>query len=338
MRLLKNQLLPVLALTALWGTATCAAVAMEPAETESKAAGSNASAKIVAPFVDAQTLVVAHLDLNAFEPMKTIDWLTGILGLSPRSRDNIQSQAVPITVITQGQPKGQTVSVFIVVSLADVGRLPFFLVLPVDDHTPSIPIATEVRRELEKAWNRKVASERVGDALIVGSQETIDRLKKGKPVARPEIAAAYNAVGAGGLQIAFVPSADVRRLAEALLPEAPKYLGGGATKIFTQGAVWSAISIDLPPNKIAARLVIQSADAAAASALEKELGTTIDAVALHPNVKTATPEFAEIAKRLTPKAVEDQLKIELSEEKQEITDGIKVLGSLMQAVMNGAAK
>jgi hypothetical protein len=292
------------------------------------------AAETLAPFVDGQTLVVAHVDLNAFEAVKTIDWITGILGFSERSRDHIQAQAAPISVVTQGLPKHQTVSVYIVISLSDVGRLPFFLVLPVDDHTPSIPIATEARRELEKAWNRKVASERVGDALIVGSQETIDRLKKVKPVARPEIAAAFKAVDDGALQIAFIPSADMRRLAEALLPEAPKQLGGGPTKTFTQGAIWSAISIDLPPSKVAARLVVQSADAEAAAALDRQLATAIDAIAALPSVREGSPKFADVAKRLAPKADGDQLKIELTEEQGEVTEGVKLLGPLLQAILN----
>jgi len=300
----------------------------------------NDAATTLAPFVDNQTLLVAHVDLNAFEAVKTIDWITGVLGFSERSRDHIQSQAAPISVVTQGLPKSQSVSVYIVISLSDIAsfsggaRLPFFLVLPVDDRTPSIPIATEARRELEKAWNRKVAQERVGEALIVGSQETIDRLKKVKPVARPEIAAAFKAVDDGALQIAFIPSVEMRRLAEALFPEAPKQLGGGLTKTFTQGAIWSAIAIDLPPGQIAARLVIQSADAAAATALDQQLAIAIDAIAALPSVRDGSPKFAEIAKRLAPKADGDQLKIELTEENGDVTEGVKLLGPILQAILN----
>ena len=85
------------------------------------------AAATLAPFVDNQTLLVAHVDLNAFEALKTIDWITGVLGFSERSRDHIQSQAAPISVVTQGLPKSQSVSVYIAISLSDItsfARLP----------------------------------------------------------------------------------------------------------------------------------------------------------------------------------------------------------------------
>ncbi|HEY2840248.1 MAG TPA: hypothetical protein VGJ26_13920 [Pirellulales bacterium] len=331
-----RQFFPLLGLALFfWASGEAFAHFAEP-PAEKKAPPS--AAETLAPYVDAQTLVVAHVDLNAFEPMKTIDWLTGILGLSPRDRDNIQSQAAPISVVTQGLPKGQSVSVYVVISLSDIGRLPFFLVLPLDDHTPAIPIATEARRELEKAWNRKVASDRVGDALVVGSPETIERLKKAKPVARPEIDAALSAVDEGAVQIALIPSPDMRRLAEALLPEAPKQLGGGPTKTFTQGAVWAALSIDLPPHKVEARLVIQSVDAAAAVALDRRLATAIDAIAALPSVRDGAPNFAEVARRLVPKPDGDQLKIVLDEEEGDVTAGLKLLGPLLRVILNAGGK
>jgi hypothetical protein len=153
-------------------------------------------------------------------------------------------------------------------------------------------------------------------------------------VARPEITAAFKAVDDGAIQIAFIPSADMRRLAEALLPEAPKQLGGGPTKTFTQGAVWTAISIDLPPATVAARVVVQSTNVEAAAALDRQLAAAIDAIAALPSVRDGSPKFAETAKRLAPKPDGDQLKIELNDEQGDVTEGIKILGPLLQAILN----
>ena len=295
------------------------------------------SSAVVAPYLDEQTLLVAHLDLAAFDAPQTVDWLAELLDLPERVRDSLQAQAAPINVVIQHLAKDSSADVFIVGSLADAGRLPFFLLLPLDGKTPAAAIAGEARREIEKAWNRPLATEEVGGALVTASQETIDRLKRGKPADRPEVAAALTAAGGGAVQLAFVPPAALGKLVETILPQLPQSLGGGATKIFTQGGLWVAAGVDLPPEEIAIRVVVQSADAASALALQDELARFFTAVGKLPQVSEAVPEFGELSARLLPKAAGDQLKLELTEENGGVDALAAIVAPLSRVVVTAFA-
>jgi hypothetical protein len=181
--------------------------------------------KIVAPYVDQQTLAVVHVDLLSFDAPRTIDMLAQLAQLPVSERDSLQAELAPISVVAQAVPPGTAGNVFAVVSLADMARLPFFLVLPLDE-IPARAIAVEARRAIEKNWQRHVLVEQIGQALIVGAPETIERLKKSKPAARPEIAAALQSTTGGSLHLAFVPSAELRNVLQGIMPELPKQVGG----------------------------------------------------------------------------------------------------------------
>lgn len=289
--------------------------------------------EIVAPFVDRQTLLIAHVNLLAFDAMKSVDWLAELFELPDEVRDRLQAQAVPINVIAQTLPRDASVDVFIVNSLTDVGRLPFFLVLPLTGHTPATAIAAEARRDLEKSFNRPLQTARIGEALILGSAETVERLKKDEPVARPEVGAALSAAGPAALSVAFVPSAEWRKLFEKLVPQLPQSLGGGPTSAFTQGVTWVATGLDLPPKKIAIRVVVQSTDAAAATALEAELSKLFAAVGKLPAMQKALPDFAELSQKLLPTASGDQLKLDLNDDNGGIAALTQVAAPVLHSLM-----
>ena len=271
-------------------------------------------AAIVAPLVDEQTMAVVHVDMMAFDVTAAIDALAQGFQLSEEDRDHLQVQFAPIQVVTQGLPETASVDTILVISLADVARLPFFLVLPIDKTTPTAAIALEAQRTIEESWRQQVASESIGQTLITAAPATIERLKKVRPVARPEIASALQATGPSGLTVAVVPSAGLRKLAESLAPRLPERLGGGPTGVFTRGIVWASIGVDLPPKAIKVRVVLQSADAEAAKLLEAEIRKLVAAIGELPQVKAANAKFDEFAKRLLPAAQGDRLTLELTEE------------------------
>ena len=76
-------------------------------------------AKIVAPYLDGQTLVVAHLDLMAFDALPAVDVLAKLTTMPDQQRNNLQAQVVPINVISQSTPAGTAIDVFVVAGLAD---------------------------------------------------------------------------------------------------------------------------------------------------------------------------------------------------------------------------
>src|SRR5262245_48715259 len=89
-------------------------------------------AALIAPYVDGQTLIVAHADLMAFDTAGAIDVVAKMMRFSKPQRDRMQADVVPINVFTQTLPREANVHTFIVTSLMDLARVPFFLVLPID--------------------------------------------------------------------------------------------------------------------------------------------------------------------------------------------------------------
>jgi hypothetical protein len=282
-------------------------------------------AKIVAPLVDEQTVAVIHGNLMAFDVATTIDLVARGLDWPEEVRDHLQVQFAPVQVVTQGLPETAAIDAILVVSFADLAQLPFFLVLPVDKTTPAKAIALEARRAIGQSWRREVITEEVGETLITGAPGTIERLKKARPVARPEIAAAFQAAGPSGVQFAIVPSVGMRKLAESLTPKLPERLGGGPTKAFTQGIVWAAVGVDLPPKAIAVRVVLQSADAEAATLLEAEIRKLFAALGEFPQFKETVPQFEELSKHLVPTVSGDRLTLELTEK----NGGLDALGAIL---------
>jgi hypothetical protein len=297
-----------------------------------------ASGDTIAPLVDRQTLLVAHVDLMAFDAMETVDWMAELLDVPDAERDRLQAQVVPIKVVTHALPPDSSVDIYVVSSLADFGRLPFFFALPTEGHTPAAAISSEARRELEKSLKRPLQTERVGKLLVTGSPETIEGLQKNEPAERPEVAAALQAAGPGAVQFVLVPSAELRKLIETLVPQLPASLGGGSTKTFTQGVTWVATSLDLPPKDVAIRVVVQSPDATTAMALERELTKLVEAIGQLPPVQKALPDFDALSKKLLPAASGDQLKLDLNDANGGIAALTSIAGPVMRAIAAGVTR
>ncbi|MBI2827544.1 MAG: hypothetical protein HYX69_22955 [Planctomycetia bacterium] len=288
-------------------------------------------AEAVAPYVDAQTLFIAHIDLRAFDGVKSIASLAELAQLSDRTRNQLQADATPINVLTGGLPEGSTADVFIVVSIADVARLPLFFLMPLAGNTPARPVAPELRRAIAKSLHVQFKSEEIAGSLVTAHPATLERLKKAQATPRPEIAAAFEAAGTSALQLLFIPSIEIRRLIEQLLPTLPADLGGVPTKTFTQGVAWGVAGVELAPKKTAVHVVIQSADAEAAATLERELPAAIAALGKLDQVRQTIPMFDERALELVPKASGDRLTLDLTEE----NGGLKAVAEVLAPLAGG---
>jgi hypothetical protein len=288
--------------------AVLAIAIVNPAGSRGEEAATLADA--VAPFVDNQTVAIVHVDLAAFDAAQAVDLLADFFNLPKDRRDRIQADIVPLNVVADSLPEGARADMFMISSIADIATLPAFFVLPPGTEAAG-PISLELKRAIEKQTSAKLATEQIGDSQVTGSVQTIARLKKVPAVKRPEIAAAFDAVGTGALQILFVPAPPALRAIEVLLPKLPAQLGGGATKQFTGNLAWLAVRIDLPPQPTRFRMVIQATGAEGAVALEALLRKTLDDLVAAPEIKDAVPEAQELAKGLVPKLAESRLTLEL---------------------------
>src|SRR5260370_41152728 len=150
-----------------------------------------------------------------------------------------------------------------IVSLADIPERMPFIVLRVEAGQ-----ATEVSRdalEVPGIPHRFGVTEFDG-VLVLAEPETAKRLRELKPEPRPELARAFATAGPGFFHALAVPTADLPRIVEELLPTLPPELGAGSVKVLTLGLQAVAVAVE-PAPKSRLRFVIQGADEVPAPAL-----------------------------------------------------------------------
>jgi hypothetical protein len=199
---------------------------------------------------------------------------------------------------------------------------------------PQGPTSREEANERKYSGPRMFPTcEIVGEVVLCGDKETLERLKNSKAAARPEFADALAAASDTAAQVIFAPTADQRRVLAEMLPQLPEDLGGGSGKAPANGLIWAVVGLQTQP-KLSARLIIQSKDAESAAQFERFIaaaGRTADRML---DKKDKPAEFAKLVELFTPKAQGSRLTLELSEENQAL---VKVK-SLLATVAVGARK
>src|SRR5262249_6251219 len=146
--------------------------------------------------------------------------------------------------------------------LADMPDLPF-VVVPLHEGT-NVDALLRLREESHLFPGG--SAERVGKALVAGSKRTVARLRNLKAEPYPELARAFAAAGDSTMQVLLLPSASSRQIVEQLMPQLPKELGGGPSRVLTRGIQWAAAGQEISP-KFSLHVVVQSQDTKAAQKL-----------------------------------------------------------------------
>lgn len=306
----------VVALGAL-GQASAAEIQADP----------KAWAKTIAPLVEERTVMVARVDLahmdRAFLASAAKQFCPPA-GKEPAPSDTAWRQCIDHLVGAGGR------EVYAVATLS-VGMLPkagLLLAIPLPPGAESARLASLVPiPETHKA--------RHGNLLVAawilppGAKGLSEVLASVKPMDRPEIAQALQAVRDRPIQVVLVPPAYAARVIEETWPELPQAWGGGPSSVFTRGVRWVALG-DLPPAGPARpevvqtlsgkrivvpagplRVVIQSQDAPAAKAFRTKLEQLISLAAKHPEIAKAASCFE--ARALLPEVQGDRLVLQLDQ-------------------------
>jgi Protein of unknown function (DUF1559) len=146
----------------------------------------------------------------------------------------------------------------------------------------------------------------IGDAVVAGSESVVARLKGSAPAPRPELKGALTAAASMPVAFLLVPSADQRKALEETLPTLPPDMGGGSTLVLTRGLLWGAIGYS--PQDKAWNVVIQSENAAAATAFQKGLRDLPSRFAHVAWMKSVFPE-GRLPDSLVPAVTNDLLKL-----------------------------
>ncbi len=260
----------------------------------------DARARTIAPFVDEQTVAVAHVDLSRLDADALLDWVAEVGRVDKKELEDARREGRAWLADFR---KAGGKDLYFLVNLTD---------LAADLTTTIVPLAEgadaqAVRRVLERMEAfKQLHFETRGQVLLGGSEAVRKRLKSAKPVARPELAKAFAAAGDTAIQLIVLPPPDTRRVVEELLPTLPPQLGGGSTRPLTHGLQWAALGVDVPP-KYSIRLSLQSPDAESAEKLKDALVPILKSAAQQRAARDFYPDMGRLAEKLTPRVDKDRL-------------------------------
>ncbi|HJT78628.1 MAG TPA: DUF1559 domain-containing protein, partial [Gemmataceae bacterium] len=265
-----------------------------------------ARARTVAPFLDAQTVGVAHVDLTRVDADALFGWVAEVGRL--RAND-VEGPRQELRARVAGLTRAGARELYVVVSLADLPNEPPLVVVPLTAGTD----AKALTRELGRVPAFKhLRWEALGQALVGGGADALKRLRGAKPAERPELAKAFTAAGDTAAQVLVLPPPDTRRVLDELLPTLPPQVGGDSTRPLTHGVLWAALGVDLPP-KPSVRLTIQSPDADSARALKNLLARLLKRIGGLPEAHGLLPDSDRLAEVFTPQVEGDRLTLSVGE-------------------------
>jgi hypothetical protein len=283
-----------------------------------------ADAVTIAPYIDEQTFSVVHIDVAGVKIDSGMDMLSRLM---PEEKEGLAEGKVILQELRDSFIKagGRDIYLLIRVDMRD----PVLFVVPVGEKFDQEPIehSPAFKMIFKDFTFKRVGGEYLG--ALANPQGSV-RLDKITPNPRPELAAAFESVGSSPIQVLLLPPNYFRRVIGETIPQLPREYGGGSTNIITKGFSWAALGIDFAPQ-IAARLVIQSTDAASAAALSAMWGDVLKHVAELPKIKKSFPSFADAVPAATPKAEGDKLVLKIDESNIEL---VSLLGKIEAALVS----
>lgn len=172
--------------------------------------------------------------------------------------------------------------------------------------------------------------------VVIAHGPTVERLKQLQAVPRPELEPALAATGNAAVQLVVLPAADQRRAIEELMPDLPEEIGGGPSTLLTRGMIWASCGIDLPPQ-LAARLVIQSADASAATGFAQKWNECVARLAKHIVPDKSQP-LEVLAELLATRAEGGHVVLNLTASDPRITRVVQSLAPPIQGAVDRSAR
>jgi hypothetical protein len=290
-----------------------------------------ARAKAIAPFVEAETVLVAHVDLTRVDTSAALDFAARTTYPTPTPNEYTEAKKEAAKGL-QGALQAGVKEFYVVVTLGKQGWQPkAFAVVPM----PAGADAASFR----EALHLPAGAGRVADGSFVFNfpDDRWQPVDKFQPAARPELVTAFEAAGDSAVQVALIPPDYAPRVIEELIPQFPKELGGGPTTVLTRGISWASAGVDLPPHQ-ALRLTIQSANAQAAEALRAKLAEMMRLIGEIKIVRETIPKYDEIAAALALKVEGDRLVLDLNEQNQGVEKFLSLVTPPIGAARDNARR
>ena len=273
-------------------------------------------ANTIAPFIDDQTFAVARLDISQLD----IDAIVKqALEFLPDQSDETSAIRKEITLAIyaaqeiarlwqQTFAKAGGRDIYGVYSMYDVPY--FFVVVPLE---PGADVPTL------KSWLATVAqgfdigvfdSTQIGNVLVAGRKETVERVKTMQTTARPELMAAFVAANDATVHLLVLPTLDQRRVIEEMMPSLALPNGDIPSTTLTQGIRWMAVGLNLPPQ-MSLNARAKSQDAQAAQNLKNLVDQFYAYIGSVHEVQQLFPNIKELLDRVQPSVKADQVVLSL---------------------------
>jgi Protein of unknown function (DUF1559) len=281
-----------------------------PSLADDKKFDADARAKAVAPFLDDQTILIAHGDLTRLDVEATAAKLAEY---AKPLEENLAEAKKELGDWLGAWTKAGVREIYVVVSLADVPGQPPLLVIPLEGEGDGKAIIEAMSRS--KHFEH-LKFEKMGSAVVGGGPKTMARLKNLKADNRPELAKAFAASGDTAVQVILIPTNENRKVVEEIMPKLPKELGGGPITTVTRGVLWASMGVDLAP-KLSLRGTLRSQDAETAKKLRDLIAQFYKLVgeegSHNQKARDILPGFDKLVEKLTPRVEEDRLVVTLEE-------------------------
>ncbi len=220
-------------------------------------------------WVDGQTVAIGCIDVKRIDIAATVDKISKLIG--PGMPQPVETKAAMITM-QEGLLKAGADRVYLTYGSVELGGMPTVIV-PLKDSQQAEQIAALVAdghsapfKGNASPLGPNVKWKVVDGYVVIGSPTAIAAKETLKPAVRQQLVEALKEHNDAAIQLYLIPSNDVRRVLEETMPILPKELGGGSSKIITQGLQWAALMGDLPP-KLSGILKVQASDAVQAQEL-----------------------------------------------------------------------
>ncbi len=271
-------------------------------------------AKTVAPYLDDRTVIVAHVDTTRLEVKTITRTLAKFFGNEVRDFEPVQKR---LEILLPGFRKAGGTDLYVVFSLTDLNEGLFFLAPQGSNGKPLTPFLKSLFRQS----NQSV--EKIGEAIVFGPKTAVERLRRLKPTARPELAKGLAAAGDGVAQVCLLPPDVLRRALEEMLNELPEDLGGGSIKELTRGCQWAAAAVEITPA-VQVRLTIQAANPESAKVLQTALARLVNALAKDKQLRALVPNIEQVI---------PMVNLQISGDRLTLTRDEKELAALLRPIL-----
>jgi hypothetical protein len=289
-------------------------------------------ADTIGPYVDQETVIVAHIDLARVDVPASVQMISRFLTPTYVDPNDAKQQTRAAETFgnsfrDQLKEAGAT-RLFVTASIGDITRQRYNVIIPVDedgDHRkvgsllfgarPDGPIS---REEANADGGNFEVCKRVGNVVFCGPKDTYERLpySNNMQVDRTMMADAFQQAGDSDGQLLFLPAEPFRVLRE-MDPDLPDQLGGVSGVDVAEGVKWIALGVNGPP-KASLRLTLQSNDDRAAKVLRAAIENGLDWLADRPEVKQMVPDVTELRQILIPQQKGNQLLTNVDEASVEL--------------------